>query len=136
MYKIGQKVVVTNRGQCFTSYDDWADIHSLENYVHSCADDTGFEYTVSARGYHGSERKEVIYGITGNGKSFIIGGMGLKPAPEYEWQWLLMADNQMTSLKFNISGYHRNIDEVQDEWRGSYWDAWKRIEESKREVKS
>lgn len=72
---IGQKVFVSNSGECYTSYTPWAIMHNIviEQIVHPKNGEFGI---IVARGYHLS-RREVLYGVKIDKRTYIFAEDGL-----------------------------------------------------------
>lgn len=76
--KVGDVVKVINRGQTYSTYEKWAELHSLKNYKKHAGPSDGNEGIVEVIARHENYKDEILCGINVDGKHFIIGIQGLE----------------------------------------------------------
>ena len=80
MFKIGEKVVVKDSGQNYTTWESFAEgIVELNNY-HRGEDALEGTYVVKAKSYH-EENSTLVYGLEKDGQHYLVGEMGVGKYP-------------------------------------------------------
>ncbi len=112
-FNAGNEVTVQNTGNTFTTYEDFVEVHEVENFRRGDLPKAGETYTVVRSGFHHSSGQRVLVVIQAKNKQcFVIGqeGLCLKQTQEEEELQTLREQNQ--KLRANIREIQNKLDSL------------------------